>query len=194
MTDDLVKQWDDYVEIAGSIMGEAEELAQQMRDRIEALTAQLQAMKEAHDDVEQYARRHCAEVEALTAQLQDMQGHIDHADTYRKAMEAAEAERDRAIDDARDNAEYVDLVSRYRAERDEYKRSAAHSSDVVRAAKAEIERLGCALNVAKYGQPDFAWSVHLDAMAELRAEIERLKQEAAWYAAIARDEMKGQQP
>ena len=119
-----------------------------MRDRIEALTAQLQAMKEAHDDVEQYARRHCAEVEALTAQLQDMQGHIDHADAYRKAMEAAEAERDRAIDDARDNAEYVDLVSRYRAERDaaraerdKYKRVATHSEDVVRAAKTEIERL-----------------------------------------------------
>jgi hypothetical protein len=29
-----------------------------------------------------------------------------------------EAGRDRAIDDARDNAEYVDLVSQYRAERD----------------------------------------------------------------------------
>ena len=86
-------------------------------DRIEALTAQLQAMKEAHDDVEQYARNRCAEVEALTTELQDMQGHIDHADAYRKAMEAAEAERD------------------------DYKRIATHSEDVVRAAKTEIERL-----------------------------------------------------
>jgi hypothetical protein len=33
-------------------------------------------------------------------------------------IEALTAERDRAIDDARDNAEYVDLVSQYRAERD----------------------------------------------------------------------------
>jgi hypothetical protein len=33
-------------------------------------------------------------------------------------IEALTAERDRAIDDARDNAEYVDLVSQFRAERD----------------------------------------------------------------------------
>jgi hypothetical protein len=36
--------------------------------RIAALTAELVAIKEAYDDVEQYARRHCAEVAALTAE------------------------------------------------------------------------------------------------------------------------------
>jgi hypothetical protein len=40
MTDDLVKRWDDYVESMGSVMGEVEHMAQQMRDRIEALTAE----------------------------------------------------------------------------------------------------------------------------------------------------------
>jgi hypothetical protein len=55
--------------------------------------------------------------EAAEKKLQEMQAHIDHADAYHKAMLAAEAERD------------------------DYKRSATHSEDVVRAARAEIERL-----------------------------------------------------
>ena len=40
---------------------------------------------------------------------------------------------------------------------------------------AERDRLGRELNVAKYGQPDFAWSVHLAAMAEVQAERDRLR-------------------
>ncbi len=40
MTDELVKRWDDYVESMGSVMGEVEHMAQQMRDRISALTAE----------------------------------------------------------------------------------------------------------------------------------------------------------
>jgi len=43
MTDDLVKRWDDYVESMGSVMGDVEHMAQQMRDRIEALTAEHNA-------------------------------------------------------------------------------------------------------------------------------------------------------
>ena len=39
MTDDLVKRWDEYVESMGSVMGEVEHMAQQMRDRIVELTA-----------------------------------------------------------------------------------------------------------------------------------------------------------
>ena len=38
MTDDLVKRWDEYVESMGSVMGEVEHMAQQMRDRIVELT------------------------------------------------------------------------------------------------------------------------------------------------------------
>ena len=44
---------------------------------------------------------------------------------------------------------------------------------------AERDRLGRELNVAKYGQPDFAWSVHLAAMAGLEADNTRLR-EALW--------------
>jgi hypothetical protein len=41
MTDaELIARWDDYVESMGSVMGEVEHMAQQMRDRIEALTAE----------------------------------------------------------------------------------------------------------------------------------------------------------
>lgn len=39
MTDDIVKRWDEYVESMGSVMGEVEHMAQQMRDRIVELTA-----------------------------------------------------------------------------------------------------------------------------------------------------------
>ena len=38
MTDNLVKRWDEYVESMGSVMGEVEHMAQQMRDRIVELT------------------------------------------------------------------------------------------------------------------------------------------------------------
>ena len=37
MSDDLINQWDEYVESMGSVMGEVEHMAQQMRDRIEEL-------------------------------------------------------------------------------------------------------------------------------------------------------------
>lgn len=42
-------------------------------------------------------------------------------------------------------------------------------------ARAKNERLGRDLNMAKYGKPDFAWSIHLGVMADLRAENERLR-------------------
>lgn len=45
MTDDLVKRWDDYVESMGSVMGDVEHMAQQMRQRIEALTAERDALQ-----------------------------------------------------------------------------------------------------------------------------------------------------
>jgi hypothetical protein len=91
-------------------------------------------------------------IEALTVRLADWQASQHYryiakdgkpvlARDLEDRIEALTAERDRAIQDARDNAEYVDLVLRYRAERDEYKRSADHSEDVVRAARAEIDQL-----------------------------------------------------
>jgi len=49
MSDDkeLIARWDDYVESMGSVMGEVEHVAQQMRDRIEALTKERDALRSA---------------------------------------------------------------------------------------------------------------------------------------------------
>jgi len=47
MSDDLVKRWDEYVDSMGSVMGEVEHMAQQMRDRIEELEAKLAKAVEA---------------------------------------------------------------------------------------------------------------------------------------------------
>ena len=42
MTDqELIKQWDEYIESMGSVMGAVEHMAQQMRDRIELLVKEL---------------------------------------------------------------------------------------------------------------------------------------------------------
>ena len=49
-------------------------------------------------------------------------------------------------------------------------------ADTVQELTAERDRLGRELNVAKYGVPDFAWSVHLAAMAEVQAERDRLRE------------------
>ena len=54
------------------------------------------------------------------------------------------------------------------------------------AKRAENERLGRDLNMAKYGKPDFAWSTHLEVMADLRAENERLRKELTWYGEQSR--------
>ena len=35
----------------------------------------------------------------------------------------------------------------------------------------ERDDLGRKLNTARYGQPDFAWSIHEEAMADLRAKL-----------------------
>lgn len=56
----------------------------------------------------------------------------------------------------------------------------------LRAQAAEIERLhakvselGRAVNLAKYGEPDFAWSVHKAAMDDLRAQLATARREGA---------------
>ena len=47
--------------------------------------------------------------------------------------------------------------------------------------RAECGRIGRDLNMAKYGKPDFAWSIHLEVMADLRAECERLREALTFY-------------
>jgi len=50
MSDDLVKRWDEYVDSMGSVMGEVEHMAQQMRDHIEELEIKLSKAIEALDE------------------------------------------------------------------------------------------------------------------------------------------------
>lgn len=52
-------------------------------------------------------------------------------------------------------------------------------------AKAEKEKLGRELNLARYGQPDFSWQVHKEALSEANARADRA--EAALAAQIEAD-------
>ena len=75
MSDELVKQWGEYVESMGSVMGDVEHIAQQMCDRIEQLTAERDKWKTAFD-------------ESCNAWQQQCEYEMDRA-------KKAEAERDR---------------------------------------------------------------------------------------------------
>ena len=37
--------------------------------------------------------------------------------------------------------------------------------------EAKLQRLGRELNLAKYGEPDFAWEIHKNAVADLEARL-----------------------
>lgn len=43
--------------------------------------------------------------------------------------------------------------------------------DAIEALLAEREKLGREVNMARYDQPDFAWSFHKEAMADLEAKL-----------------------
>lgn len=45
------------------------------------------------------------------------------------------------------------------------------AADRIEALERERERLGREVNMARYGQPDFAWSIHKAAMADLQASL-----------------------
>jgi hypothetical protein len=53
---------------------------------------------------------------------------------------------------------------------------------------AERERLGREVNMARYGQPDFAWSIHREAMADLKARlakaVEALRAARVWMNCV----------
>lgn len=52
-------------------------------------------------------------------------------------------------------------------------------------AEAKCSQIGRELNTARYGQPDFAWSIHKEAVSELRDELAAAQQrEAGLLAAI----------
>ena len=49
---ELIARWDDYVESMGSVMGEVEHMAQQMRDRIEQLAVTNEALTAENERLE----------------------------------------------------------------------------------------------------------------------------------------------
>jgi hypothetical protein len=79
-----------------------------------------------------------------------------------RALLDARAERDKL------QAELIGVLNR---ETDGYCRHDAKVATL----EAEVARLGREVNMARYGQPDFSWSIHKEAMAELQAENARLR-------------------
>ena len=109
---------------------------------------------------------------------------IDAMEEAADRIEQLTAERDEAINQL-DSAIHSQIVLE--------KRTAAVTEDrkfileerdrtfaliLARAEKAEAERdrLGREVNVAKYGQPDFAWSIHKAAMVDLQTDNTRLRE------------------
>jgi hypothetical protein len=45
------------------------------------------------------------------------------------------------------------------------------AADCIEALTAKNEMLGREVNIARYGQPDFAWSVHVQVMDDLNAKL-----------------------
>jgi len=58
------------------------------------------------------------------------------------------------------------------------------AADRIEALTAKCEALGREVNMAKYGQPDFAWSIHVEAMADLEADNARLREALSLIAAM----------
>jgi chromosome segregation ATPase len=138
MTDDLVNELRDAAFLGFDDGTRDYSIASEAADRIEALTAQLAEEKRMRQEEKAKILRQREQLDSIQKANRN---NLPMTRGLQRRVAELEAELDRAIDDARDNAEYVDLVSRYRAERDECKRNAAHSEDVVRAARVEIERL-----------------------------------------------------
>lgn len=74
---------------------------------------------------------------------------------------------------------------------DAYAKTVVDQGDIIKAQadeieqlRAEKERLGRQVNLAKYGEPDFAWSFHQAAMADFRNEIERLRERDGFIAVL----------
>lgn len=62
-----------------------------------------------------------------------------------------------------------ELIARLRDEHVSASRTEA--ADRIERLVKERDDLGRKLNTARYGQPDFAWSIHEEAMADLRAKL-----------------------
>ena len=55
-------------------------------------------------------------------------------------------------------------------------------ADRIEELEKERDELGRKLNMTRYGQPDFAWSMHEDAMTDLRAKLTKAARALKFYA------------
>ena len=106
MSDELVKQWDEYVESMGSVMGDVEHMTQQMRDRIEQLIAERDSLLAGHRTLNIDGARLETRIEKLIAEREmaanwwkeavelTQQARLQYSEEKARA-EKAEAERDR---------------------------------------------------------------------------------------------------
>ncbi len=76
-----------------------------------------------------------------------------------------------------------ELVKRLRDEHLAMTRNEAAAA--IEALTAENEMLGREVNIARYGQPDFAWSVHVQVMDDLNAKRAKALEALREIAAVA---------
>lgn len=132
----------------------------------------------------------CGVIE-LAVRNPDVMEYVKH---WEARAEAAEAEAARlTAENLRLNDLCRDLshglvnseaeVARLMADIERHVEIAADESTRAEAAEAEVaqlkeekQALGRQLNVARYGQPDFSWAVHKQAMDDLQAEVARLRE------------------
>ena len=62
---------------------------------------------------------------------------------------------------------------------------AINLADRIEELEQERDDLGRRLNTARYGQPHFAWSIHEEEMADLRAKLTKAVEERDEYKAAA---------
>ena len=97
MSDDLVKRWDDHVESLCSPMSTIEHMAQKMRNRIEALTAEREALEQDNHRWKMECENFWRDREkTLTADFaRQVQRTDEQREAYEQALSVMEAERDR---------------------------------------------------------------------------------------------------
>lgn len=86
MTDEeLIARWDDYVESMGSVMGEVENMAKQMRDRIETLVKERDARPTWQEwkDILYAGYRQKARVKRLEVALREIIDEDQHQSEWR---------------------------------------------------------------------------------------------------------------
>ena len=90
-------------------------------------------------------------------------------------IEALTAERDKAYANGYSDAE-TEISTSALGQKNAFLHSQyANAADRIEALTAKCELLGQEVNMAKYGQPNFAWSIHTAAMSDLQAENARLR-------------------